>query len=750
MAQKKLDVRLDIVEQEMKMVKEQLQKLPEIERLMEQMAQNLVRSLQSMKETQKLVAAMAVQKGSTAEKGEDSTSVGSERTVRVKENTLDRTGETAAGVDGWAEGLILAKEGALLTDSGSADRVTWLWHSQQPCDDDLQVSSWDHKELERLMMTTKREDRANGRRTGSSVRQKERPPELGKQPAPTGSSNPPPLPPWIQSPIRTRLPMEAPPVKPLKSPKQKAKDSIKKEMRMVVTENSFMKGRLKVSAKLWLTSPNGLGLIVEQAQLVEEKTIGNKTLKELPGLKSNQSNPYGATEFFGGTIFGRTSGGPFYITSYGYDAPIDENGLLSEPKWGHLKDLHAAVKLCEPVLVAADSSQYIKLGPKQEAYVYRENLHDEDLNFSSYPGKSRCSSFLANIDEHRSATVFLGQKYNLPPWSVSILPWSVESALPLSSYISLRQQIVENNSCYVKKSWMTFKEPIGIWSENNFTVQGILEHLNVTKDYYDYLSYMTRIYVSDDDISFWKENNISPAVRIGSMHDVPRVFVNGLLEGSVGGCWVKVLQPVQFVKGYTALVLLSQTVNLQNYGAFLKKDGAGFRGQIKLTGFRNRDIHLSKSLSTYQVGAQKVAKNWQLFLCVGIGLWAGLIRGFVTEYYTSSGYSPVQGMADSCTNVIIGLALRYKSIVIRNFAIAVCIFVSFNFGAIYGIVVDALGTLSTIATGLVIDAYGTISVNAGRIAELAGMSHCIREWTDALDALVWIPKVLAEVTELPP
>lgn len=41
-------------------------------------------------------------------------------------------------------------------------------------------------------------------------------------------------------------------------------------------------------------------------------------------------------------------------------------GLLSEPKWGHLKDLHAAIKLCEPALVAADSPQYIKLGPKQE------------------------------------------------------------------------------------------------------------------------------------------------------------------------------------------------------------------------------------------------------------------------------------------------------------------------------------------------------------------------------------------------
>lgn len=32
-------------------------------------------------------------------------------------------------------------------------------------------------------------------------------------------------------------------------------------------------------------------------------------------------------QFFGGTNFGRTAGGPLQITSYDYDAPIDEYGM---------------------------------------------------------------------------------------------------------------------------------------------------------------------------------------------------------------------------------------------------------------------------------------------------------------------------------------------------------------------------------------------------------------------------------------
>ena len=183
------------------------------------------------------------------------------------------------------------------------------------------------------------------------------------------------------------------------------------------------------------------------------------------------------------------------------------------------------------------------------------------------------------------------------------------------------------------------------------------------------------------------------------------------------------MSKLEFICVFGMTHLIELPIDVKNYGAFLERGGAGFGGQIKLTGFRNGDIDLSKSLLTYQVGAQKVVKNWWLFLCLGIGLWAGLIRGFVTEYYTGSAYRPVQGMAESCTNVIFGLVLGYKAVIIPTFANAVRIFVSFSFGAMYGIVVAALGMLSTIATGLVINAYGPINVNTGSITELASMSH---------------------------
>lgn len=49
-------------------------------------------------------------------------------------------------------------------------------------------------------------------------------------------------------------------------------------------------------------------------------------------------------------------------------------------------------------------------------------------------------------------------------------------------------------------------------------------------------------------------------------------------------------------------------------------------------------VALPSSFTIFNFGDQKVVKNWELFFCVAVGLWAGLIIGFVTEYFTSNAY----------------------------------------------------------------------------------------------------------------
>lgn len=59
-------------------------------------------------------------------------------------------------------------------------------------------------------------------------------------------------------------------------------------------------------------------------------------------------------------------------------------GLLRQPKWGHLKDLNRAIKLCEPALVSGDPI-VTRLGNYQEVsiFFYLQILVDEPtkLNF---------------------------------------------------------------------------------------------------------------------------------------------------------------------------------------------------------------------------------------------------------------------------------------------------------------------------------------------------------------------------------
>lgn len=141
----------------------------------------------------------------------------------------------------------------------------------------------------------------------------------------------------------------------------------------------------------------------------------------------------------------------------------------------------------------------------------------------------------------------------------------------------------------------------------------------------------------------------------------------------------------------------------------------------------------------FMLGTKLVTNNGVL-ISVLSGLWAGLLIGYVTEYYTSHSYHPVRQVAEvsanggAATNIIYGLALGYQSSVIPVLAVAATVYLSWGFAGMYGIAVAALGMISTIAIGLTIDAYGPVSDNAGGIAEMCELGEEVRDRTDLLDA----------------
>jgi inorganic pyrophosphatase len=131
--------------------------------------------------------------------------------------------------------------------------------------------------------------------------------------------------------------------------------------------------------------------------------------------------------------------------------------------------------------------------------------------------------------------------------------------------------------------------------------------------------------------------------------------------------------------------------------------------------------------------------SWGCILAILLGLWAGLIIGLVTEYFTSHSYTPVREISDSqvpsaATGIIFGLALGYKSCIIPVVLLTGVVVFSTTMCGLYGIALAALGMLSTLTCGLAIDGFGPISDNAGGIAEMCKLPSKVRDMTDALDA----------------
>ncbi len=141
-------------------------------------------------------------------------------------------------------------------------------------------------------------------------------------------------------------------------------------------------------------------------------------------------------------------------------------------------------------------------------------------------------------------------------------------------------------------------------------------------------------------------------------------------------------------------------------------------------------------------------KGIGVYFSILTGLAAGVIIGFLTEYFTSDNYKPTRGIAKAAvtgpaTVIIEGLSVGMLSTVLPVIVVAAAVlgafyfaggFKNFDYG-LYGVGIAAVGMLSTLGITLATDSYGPVADNAGGNAQMAALEPKVRERTDALDSL---------------
>jgi K(+)-stimulated pyrophosphate-energized sodium pump len=130
----------------------------------------------------------------------------------------------------------------------------------------------------------------------------------------------------------------------------------------------------------------------------------------------------------------------------------------------------------------------------------------------------------------------------------------------------------------------------------------------------------------------------------------------------------------------------------------------------------------------------------RLYLCslIGIGVTAALF--VITDYYTSTRFSPVRKTARAsetghATNIIQGLAQGLQATAAPAIVIAAGIYGANQLAGIYGIGVAVMAQLALTGMIVALDAFGPVTDNAGGIAEMADLPEEVRNVTDPLDAV---------------
>ncbi|TVU36334.1 hypothetical protein EJB05_18266 [Eragrostis curvula] len=218
-----------------------------------------------------------------------------------------------------------------------------------------------------------------------------------------------------------------------------------------------------------------------------------------------------------------------------------------------------------------------------------------------------CVAFLANVDSDKDKVVtFRNRQYDLPAWSVSILPDCknvVFNTAKVQSQTLMVDMVPERLQASKPHRWSIFREKTGNWGQKYFIQNGFVDHINTTKDSTDYLWYTTSFSVDRS----YSSNGSHAFLNIDSQGHGVHVFLNNELIGSAFGNGSKssfsLELPINLRTGKNELALLSMTVGLQNAGPFYEWVGAGLT-RVNISGLRNGTIDLTSNNWVYKIGLE--------------------------------------------------------------------------------------------------------------------------------------------------
>jgi K(+)-stimulated pyrophosphate-energized sodium pump len=139
------------------------------------------------------------------------------------------------------------------------------------------------------------------------------------------------------------------------------------------------------------------------------------------------------------------------------------------------------------------------------------------------------------------------------------------------------------------------------------------------------------------------------------------------------------------------------------------------------------------------LAAEEIGLLWRIWGTSAIGLVAGIILGFTSDYFTRDDKKPTRNMAEAAKEghavvILSGFSYGLISVVPPALGVVLAMAVAYWLAGVFGVAMAAVGMLSIVGTIVSNDAYGPIVDNARGIAEQGALGEDVIRTADRLDS----------------